>query len=326
LSATPQSQNTGKNLKLPFRKIAAVLVSSIICVSILFGADLYLHHKHGINLWGYRGPVADRKQPGEKRVAVLGGSTTWGFGLRAGQDFPAQLQHLITADNPKLNVLNLGSNGEGAYSFTQTLTDYDYLDIDLVVLYSGYNDLGAPNYYNFRHRSPIFAATGFLPLLPSLTVDKLSVWKQKLMGANDQPVFSPPHLDQENDSSRLREQLGTLTGKAPQDAKSGSCSPEWQFYCDRISAAADLALGKGKRVLIVGEPYISDPHVAQQHDLANFLNHRYAGRSQLRYVDLGRAVDLRDQSLCWDGMHLTEEGNRRIAAALSEPVRDMLQK
>jgi len=60
--------------------------------------------------------------------------------------------------------------------------------------------------------------------------------------------------------------------------------------------------------------------------LANFLNHRYAGRSQLLYVDLGRAVDLRDQSLCWDGMHLTEEGNRRIAAALSEPVREMLQR
>lgn len=222
--------------------------------------------------------------------------------------------------------MNLGYNSEGAFSFTQTLTDYDYLDVDLVVFYSGYNDLGAPNYYNFRHRSPIFVATGFLPLLPSLTVDKLSVWKQKLMGANDRPVFSPPHLDQDNDSSRLRGQLGTLTGKAPQDAKSGSCSPEWQFYCDRISAAADLALGKGKRVLIVGEPYISDSHVAQQHDLENFLNHRYAGRSQLRYVDLGRAVDLRDQSLCWDGMHLTEEGNRRIATALSEPVREMLQK
>ena len=269
-----------------------------------------------------------RKQSGEKRVAVLGGSTTWGFGLRAGQDFPAQLQRLITAHNEKINVLNLGFNSEGAYSFTQTLTDYDYLDADLVVLYSGYNDLNAPNYYNFRHRSPIFAATGYLPLLPSLTVDKLTVWKQKLMGEKDRAVFSPPHLDQQNGSSHLPEQLGTLTGKAPEDMKPGaaSCSPEWQFYCDRISVVADLALGKGKRVLIVGEPYITDPHIVQQHELQNFLRNRYAGQSKLGYVDLGRTVDLRDQSLCWDGMHLTEEGNRRIAAALSEPVRDMLRK
>jgi len=208
------------------------------------------------------------------------------------------------------------------------LTDYDYLDIDLVVLYSGYNDLGAPNYYNFRHRSPIFAATGYLPLLPSLTVDKLMVWKRNLMGENDRVVFSPPHLDQENDSSRLREQLGTLTGKASEDAQPGtvSCSPEWKFYCDRISEAADLAFGKGKRVLIVGEPYLSDRHVAQQHDLENFLNHRYAGQSQLRYVDLGPTIDLQDQSLCWDGMHLTEEGNRRVAAALLKPVLEMLRQ
>jgi hypothetical protein len=36
-------------------------------------------------------------------------------------------------------------------------------------------------------------------------------------------------------------------------------------------------------------------------------------------------VDLRDQSLCWDGMHLTEEGNRRIAAALRQPALEMLR-
>jgi lysophospholipase L1-like esterase len=258
----------------------------------------------------------------------LGGSTTWGFGLRAGQDFPAQLQRLITArENEKVTVLNLGFNGEGAYSFTQTLTDYDYLDVDLVVLYSGYNDLGRSNHYNFRHRSPIFAATGYLPLLPSFTVDRLTLWKQKLMGENHKVVFNPPHLDQQNDSS-LREQLGTLTGKTPEDVKPGpaSCSPEWQFYCDRISAAADLTLGKGKRVLIVGEPYISDQHVVQQHELQNLLNRRFADQPRLRYIDLGRTVDLRDQSLSWDGMHLTDEGNRRIAVALSQPVLEMLHR
>ena len=315
-------------LKPKLRKLATAIISSLVCVSILFGADLYLHHKHGVNIWGYRGPVVGHKQSGEKRVAVLGGSTTWGFGLSAGQDFPAQLHRLITtAENQKVTVLNLGFNGEGAYSFTRTLIDYDYLDIDLVVLYSGYNDLKAPNYFNFRHRSPIFAATGYLPLLPSLTVDKLTIWKRKLMGENDRVVFNPPHLDQPNDSS-LREQLGTLTGKSSENVKPGSvsCSLEWQFYCERISAAADMALGKGKRVLIVGEPYITDQHVAQQHELQNLISRRFAGEPRLRYVSLGRTVDLNDHSLCWDGMHLTDEGNRRIAAALSQPVREMLRQ
>lgn len=317
-----------KILKTRLRKVATAIISSLVCVSVLSGADLYLHHKHGVNIWGYRGPAVGRKQPGEKRVAILGGSTTWGFGLSAGQDFPAQLQRLLAASkNGKINVLNLGFNGEGAQSFIQTLTDYNYLDPDLVVLYSGYNDLGGPNYYNFRHRSPLFASTGYLLLLPSLTIDKLTVWKQKLMGENDRVVFNPPHLDQQDVPSEPGKQLGKLNGELPENVKPGSaqCSPEWQFYCDRIAATAELALAKGKSVLIVGEPYITDQHVVQQQELETLLTRRFAGEPRLRYLNLGRTVDLRDQSLCWDGMHLTEEGNRRIAAALSQPVLEMLQ-
>ena len=295
-------------------------------MSLLWGADLYLHHKHGVSIWGYRGPTLGRKHSGEKRVAVLGGSTTWGFGLRAGQDFPAQLQRMLKSEGHTINIINLGFNSEGAYSFTQTLADYDYLDFDLVVFYSGYNDLDGPNLYNFRHRTPIFAATGYLPLLPSLTVDKLTVWKRRLMNENEKVIFAPPHLDQK-DTSAVRDKLQELSA-ASADLKSPSsfCSPQNQFYCERISVAAAAALAKGRKVLIVGEPYMIDQHVAQQHELARMISARFGSEPRVQYLDLGRAVDLQDPSLCWDGMHLSEEGNRRIAAALSQPVLEMLQR
>ena len=295
---------------------------------MLWGADLYLHFKHGINPWGYRGPSAGKKQSGEQRVAVLGGSTTWGFGLKSGQDFPAQLQGLLLDDKrPQIRVLNFGSNGEGAYSFTQTLHDYDYLDPDLIILYSGYNDLNAPNYYNFRHRSPLFGLTGYLPLLPSLTVDKLSVWKKRLMGGDQRIVFTPPQLDREDEASTLRKQLKelelrTTPGEGPPPT---SCSPKWKFYCDQIVGAVELSLTKGRRVIVAGEPYLTDDHVEQQFELEKMLAVKFAGDSRVRYVNLGRVVDLRDQTLCWDGMHLTEEGNRRIAAALRQPTVEMLR-
>ena len=86
-----------------------------------------------------------------------------------------------------------------------------------------------------------------------------------------------------------------------------------------------VALKEGKRVLVVTEPYISNEHVAQQVAIANMLSVRFAGNPNVQYLNLGTAVDLRDTSLCWDGMHLTQEGNRRIAAALVQPVRDLLQ-
>ncbi len=301
-------------------------------MSILFGADYYLHRKHGINFAGYRGPTLGRKEPGEKRVAVLGGSTTWGFGLRVGQDFPAQLQRHLDqgAERPttsSIKIVNLGFNGDGAYSFKYTLKDYDYLDCDAVVLYSGYNDLGGPNFYIFRHRSPVFGWTGYLPLLPALTVDKLTVWAQKLLGRNEKAVFQPPDLSQ-NSPEALPKQLGPSNDRNQKSAETSSALTvpvEWQFYCDQVSEAVQMALQNGKRVLIVTEPYISDGHVAQQKSLEAMLQRRFPNQPHLRYLNLGPAIDLRDKSLCWDGMHLTEEGNRRIALALSQPVFDLLQ-
>lgn len=308
-------------------KIAALLISTFVCISIFFGTDFYLHRKHGVNLWGYRGPAVGRKQPGEKRVAVFGGSTTWGYGLALGQDFPAQLQRQLSNANAAgpINLLNLGFNNEGAYSFNYTMNDYDYLNYDAVVIYSGYNDLAAPNLYVFRHRSPVFLWTGYLPLLPALTADKISAWQQTASGKPEKTVFRPPDLNER--ATQLEKQIGNLSGVSVPGSQStnGTCPAEWQFYCDHIYAATELALKNGKRVLIVGEPYISDKHVNQQAALENMIRARFNGQTKVRYLSLGRVIDLRDRSLCWDGMHLTDEGNRRIAEALVKPVLELIK-
>jgi lysophospholipase L1-like esterase len=252
--------------------------------------------------------------------------------LRAGQDFPAQLQRILeSAEVPATSstkVLNLGFNGDGAYSLKYTLKDYEYLDTDAVLLYTGYNDLSGPNFYIFRHRSPVFGWTGYLPLLPELTVDKLTVWKQKLSGQGERTVFQPPDLSNNEPPELLPKQAGAPNG---QDQKSAEISSpltvhaEWQFYCDQVYEAAKMALQNGRRVLIVTEPYITDQHVAQQKSLEAMIQIRFPNQPHLRYLNLGRTVDLRDKSLCWDGMHLTEEGNRRIAVALRQPVLELLQ-
>jgi len=107
---------------------------------------------------GLPGPAVGKKQPREKRIAVVGGSTAWGYGLTAPQSFPGQLQQRFAArvrseGGPPINVLNLASNSEGAYSFQYTLSDYDYLDYDAVLIYSGYNDLSQEN--RFHQSTPI---------------------------------------------------------------------------------------------------------------------------------------------------------------------------
>ena len=329
---TGKPSNKSERKKRILFKFLSALISTLVCVSVLFGIDLYLHHKHGINLRGYRGPSLARKQPGEKRVAILGGSTTWGFGLKAGQDFPAQLQRMLNqspeaSPAAQINVLNLGFNNDGAYSFKFTLKDYEYLESDAIVLYSGYNDLNEPNNFVYRHRSPVFIWTGYFPLLPSLTIDKLTVWKRQLAGQDNKTIFRPPDPNKIETSPTLQKQVGTLADKNGSTVNStgATCPPEWEFYCHQISETVDLALKHGKRVLVVTEPYISDKHVAQQQALRNMLTERFGGEPNFRYLDLGRTIDLRDGSLCWDGMHLTEEGNRRIAQAMAPSVTELLR-
>jgi len=310
-------------------KLLAFVISAIVCASVFFGADFYLHYRHGVNLWGYRGPALGRKQFGEKRVAVLGGSTAWGYGMKAGKDFPAQLQRLLrnSADvrTGPISILNLGYNNEGAYSFPATINDYQYLDYDAVLLYSGYNDLAEPNLQMIRHQSPIFRWAGYLPLLPTAAADKILQWEN---GTPERVIFQPPDLAQLDRAAALETQLGKLHGSSISisQTESATCPKEWQFYCAQIYEAAALALKKNKRVLIVGEPYINDLHVAQQAALEKMIKARFPDQQNVRYVNLGRVLDLRDRSLCWDGMHLTEEGNRRIAEALSKPVLDLIHE
>jgi lysophospholipase L1-like esterase len=309
-------------------KAAITIISTAVTFSILLGADLYLHHKHEINLWGYRGPAVGQKQPGEKRIVVLGGSTAWGYGLAVAQSFPGQLQQRFaerfgSEGGPPINVLNLAYNAEGAYSFKYTLRDYDYLDYDVVLIYSGYNDLWEQNLFVNRHRSPIFIWTGYLPLLPSLTADKIEIWRNRRRKENKPIVIAPPGEDDPD----TRQRLDQLIGSGPSDANSSQGNyAKWQFYCEQIYAATDLALKRGKRVLIVTEPYLNDNQVEQQRTLEDMLTKRFTGQASLRYLNLGRTVDVRDRSLSWDGMHLTEEGNRRIAEALTQPVLEMLQR
>src|SRR5471030_1524055 len=166
--------------QLAFGLVAVTL--AVVAASVaLLGVDLYLHGKYqrtgGVNVWGYKGPVAARKAPGEFRVAVFGGSAAFGYGVAWEESFPAILERKLGERAPRgFSVVNLAYNREGAYAFTFTMNDYAYLDYDLVCLYEGYNDLVAdartPNHFVFRRESPIFRLTGYLPMFPIVFREK----------------------------------------------------------------------------------------------------------------------------------------------------------
>ena len=327
-STTPPSVE-----RRPAVYIAALLVLSIVATLACFIlADFYLHYRQGINLSGYRGPSVGKKRPGEVRIAVVGGSTTWGYGLPWYQSFPAQLEGLLRQSSAhEVRVLNLGFNSEGAYSFGFTLRDYESLDYDIVVIYSGYNDQAPePNRAVFRGDSPTFALTGYMPLLPSFVREKFERLTHHTSKSPRKTVFVPPSTSNiggktnEEVATALRAQMAALE-KLPSrvlDPTPGAdCSQRWAFYCEQIKNTIEFSLARGKRVVVVTEPYIGAIYIDQQREMAAMLAKRWSNRTEVRYVNLGSAIDLGDPTLCWDGMHLTEEGNRRIAQALALEIK-----
>ena len=340
--------------------LAAVSIALSLSLVTLLAVDVYLHGKFeksaGFNIWGYRGRPAGRKPSDEYRVVVLGGSSAYGYGTNAVEAVPAVLEQQLAGRRVgrynRVRVVNLGYNNEGAYSFAVTLKDYASLNYDIACLYEGYNDLmgdsRAPNVSVFRHESPVFRLTGYLPIFPIVFKEKAAALAHGDAGAlyrdPDKTVFragiaaraAAGVLDATASVGQsLERQLGKLAAeplRVVEVDQSTGCKTPWQQYCRSVQLAADYALQSGRQVLVVTQPYAAwtEPvrarHVEQQAEMAAMLARRFGQDRRVLYVNLGPLIDLRDATLSFDRMHLTVEGNRRLAAALTQPVLEMIQR
>lgn len=328
--------------------LAAAFLSAAFTIGALLALDVYLHHKFaefaGLNVWGYRGPTVGRKQSREQRVFVIGGSTTFGYGVGWSDAFPAALERRLQEDarasGAPVSVVNLAYNNEGAFSFLYTLHDYEYLQPDAVIFYTGYNDGGPSNTSAFRHESAIFQLTGYMPILPVILPEKA---KSLRYGGDldaayrqEKTAFRPDLADRtsvlaletaEAISKSIERQLGRLTERprpAAVVADASGCGEPFTRYCDSVRRAVEDVLDHGRDVVVVGQPYISDLHVDQQRALDEMLGKRFAAHPGLRLVNLGNTVNLKDRTLAFDGMHLTVSGNEVIADSLVPVIRDVL--
>ena len=338
--------------------LVAILMAVGLTSATLLAVDIYLHGRYqksaGFNVWGYRGASVGRKRAGEYRVVVLGGSTAYGYGVLADDAWPAALERQLRAraTSPRFTVVNLAYNNEGAYSFKPTLIDYDFLDEDLVVLYEGYNDLaggGVTNVQVFRHDSPIFRLTGYMPIFPIIFKEKAGAMLHGgdvggLYRQDGKTVFHPSLATRTaagvldataSVAQSLEAQLGKVAAEPAHridDAATSGCSQTWQAYCRSIAVAVEYAREHGRQAIVVTQPYLPkdadayDLHMGQQKDLAAMMRRRFGSDPDVRYVDLGSRVNLKDPSLAFDNVHLTERGNEQLAGGLVDPVIEMARR
>ena len=329
--------------------LVAMLMAAVAAGLVLLAVDVYLHNKlersAGVNVWGYRGPTVGDKEPQETRIAVFGGSTAFGYGVLWNEAWAYVLEQGLNkraaSSGRRFTVLNLAYNSEAAYSFKPTMEDYDYLDFDMAVFYEGYNDLGdAPRIDVFRRTSPVFRLTGYLPIFPLIFREKaFALMNEGNVKAGyegelkpNKTVFRPGMATQVGaaaleaaaaTANSLEQQLGRLTTDREalrEVTPTTGCLARWHHYCGAQADAIAAARARGRAVLVVTQPYISDQHVDQQRALAGMLESQFGTDPLVARANLGPVVDLRNVQLAFDGMHLTPEGNRLVGDALVEPV------
>lgn len=335
--------------KFVFALLASVLVLTAGVVTTL-GLDLYLHHRAersaGLNRWGYRGPVVPKKQAGEVRVVMLGGSTVFGYGVRSDESIPALLERQLNQSHParKWTVVNLGYNTEGAYAFLPNLEHFAYLDYDLVILYEGYNDLlgdQSPNLVTVRQQSPVFRATGYFPILPLWLKEKALMLRTGSVAAgydkaDARTTFQPNIADRASATaldaaavvaSSLERQFRHASPESqnlPHQVSPLGCPGPWAHYCESVHRAIQFATSRGKRVLVVAQPNadagVLTRHASQQQALAQMVRDQNGAKAPVAYFAVGDRVDLLDPDVSFDRMHLSVDGNTIVAAALVEPV------
>ncbi len=164
---------------------------AVLAAVALVAADLAAHKRvetlGGVNIWGYRGPVAHQRQPNELRVVFVGGTRAFGWGEPASGTTVAAVRFELTRvlDRPgrplqPVVAINLGRLGADASSYASTVARYSYLRPDYIGIL---DDLGERGPNRPLDVSGIFALTGYQPMLPLVLREKGQVTHARWLGA-----------------------------------------------------------------------------------------------------------------------------------------------
>ena len=284
----------------------------------VIAADLAAHKRvdalGGLNIRGYRGPVAPQRQPNELRVVLVGGTRAFGWGEPASgttvQAVRFELSRVLDRPNRPLQpivAINLGQLGASTDSYVQTLEHFSYLAPDYIVIFDDLGDAGPNRPFDV---SGIFALTGYHPMLPLVLQEKGRVTSSRLLGApleycGDALAF----LDRV-----LARVAGAVSNVAP---SSGS-------YASSMMSAIAEAHARARGVIVALAPIDTDAQRRNFEALDARLG-EVRDAPWLRVVSLSDESDLYDPSLRLDGFSFgasaTAVASQAIAPALLQLVR-----
>ncbi len=248
------------------------------------------------------------------RVAVLGDSTTFGFGVRMSDSFVGRVEQALRSRHADLDV-DVVNAGCPAYSTWQNRLDLDErvlpLAPDVVVLaLSGFNDAtGAVGFADEDWSRYAVARTGALATL--LGRSRFAAFIERTLG----PLWGRALVRDPQDAVRAVEEGRAPSGRrVPKDALAAN----ERAMIDRIRAAGALPI-----VLVHCHP---DAEIAKDPERREYSRQieQVARESHVPCVVGSTALPTSGDGFYYDKIHPTETGHARLADLLGDAIEQAL--
>ena len=119
--------------------VELLALASLLTLALDVRAHARVEQLGGVNVWGYRGPVMRTKRADEVRIAVVGGSLAFGWGVAASETVAPTIRQLLALvldvrGGPSITVtaVNLGAMGAPWSEYRSQIAHFAYLQPDIL--------------------------------------------------------------------------------------------------------------------------------------------------------------------------------------------------
>ena len=289
----------------------------VLAVLATVAADLAAHKKvemlGGLNMRGYRGPVAHQRQPNEIRVVFVGGTRAFGWGEPASGTTVAAVRFELTRvlDRPNrplrpIVAINLGLLGAPPESYPATLKHFAYLQPDYIGIFDDLGDRGPNRPFD---TSGIYELTGYQPMLPLVLYEKGTVTRARA-GRLGLEALGGTLAAADRGLARI---AGVHDAVPPSDS-----SPD--AYADAMMTAIDAAHQRAKGVVVALAPIDS----TAQRKNREALGRRLRRQPWLRVVDLSSQRELYDPLMRLDAFSFGASATAIASQAIAPAFLDLI--
>ena len=312
------------------RTVLAVAAAEavMVVITVTVALDIYAHRRvenlGGVNVWGYRGPVAAEPRPDDIRIVIVGGTRAFGWGQSA-TVLGSQIRRLmlLSIDRPgarlrPVTIVNLGRLGALPESYPDTLDHFAYLQPDIVCVY---DDLGVRGAVPTERSSAIFELTGYSPILPLVLREKGMAWRMGDVNrayATESTTDTPVPLIRRG-AGRALEAIGSGLAAADRFAarRLGSSRKVDPSYASEMIAVVEAAHRHAHAVVVAVSPAETAEQAENLRALTARLRTTIGANGWLRFINLGADARLRDRSLRLDGWDYGGEATTMVAEAMT---------